>query len=297
MNFTGMSAFPLTPIDQERVDEDAFVTSIAKLVDAGVDSIGVLGSTGCYTYLSRVERKRIIELSVAHSADIPIIAGISGQRSRDVLEFAEDVQQAGVAAVLLSPTSYQALSRDEVFNLYQSVSANLSVPLCIYDNPGTTHFTFTDELYLELAQLPNVSTIKIPGVPADIDSASARITALRSLLPEHISIGVSGDGFGATGLNAGCDLWYSAIAGTFPHIMMAITRAAQQGNSAVADSLNAPLQPLWELFSKYGSLRVIAAAAELQGLVKVPCLPNPLISIQGQDRELLKLLLNKRVLL
>jgi len=293
MNFTGISAFPLTPIDQERVDEEAYICSIAKLVDAGVDSIGALGSTGCYTYLSRSERKRIIELSVAHSADIPVIAGISGQRSRDVLEFAEDVQQAGAAAVLLSPTSYQALSSDEVYGLYKRVSANLSVPLCIYDNPGTTHFTFTDELYAQLAQLPNVSSIKIPGVPADIDSATVRIKALKSLLPEHISIGVSGDGLGATGLNAGCDLWYSAIAGTFPKIMVAITRAAQIGDTAKADALNAVLQPLWGLFAKYGSLRVIAAGAELQGLVKSPCLPKPLMSIKGSDREMLKVLLNK----
>lgn len=287
MNFTGMSAFPLTPIYQERIDEEAFITSIARLVDAGVDSIGALGSTGCYTYLSRAERKRIIELSVAHCADIPVIAGVSGQRSRDVLEFTEDVQQAGVAAVLLSPTSYQALSRDEVFKLYQSVSANLSVPLCIYDNPGTTHFTFTDELYAELAQLPNVKSIKIPGVPSDIHTAKARIKHLKSLLPAHISLGVSGDAFGATGLNAGCDLWYSAIAGTFPKDMVAITRAAQTQNVAQANKLSTALQPLWAIFSKYGSLRVIAACAELEGLVKGACLPHPLLSIQGEDRKLL----------
>ncbi|NQZ33374.1 MAG: dihydrodipicolinate synthase family protein [Oceanospirillaceae bacterium] len=292
MNFTGLSAFPLTPFYQDKVDEQSLQELIARLVNARVDSIGALGSTGCYTYLNRTERKRIIELSLQHCGNIPVIAGISAQRTRDVLELAEDVQKLGVQAVLLSPTSYQALSSEEVFSLYQSVTANISVPLCIYDNPGTTHFRFTDELYVRLAQLPNVTSIKIPGVPADLSIAKRRIEHLKAILPASVSLGVSGDGFGATGLNAGCNLWYSAIAGLYPKTMLAITRAAQANDAAQADKLNAALQPLWMLFGKYGSLRVIAACAELEGLVKGTCLPQPLMAIQGEDRDKLGLFLN-----
>ena len=296
MNFTGLSAFPLTPIYQEKVDVESFIGLIERLAKAQVDSIGVLGSTGCYTYLSRAERKQLIELSVEHAAGIPVIAGISAQRSRDVLELVEDVQRAGVQAVLLSPISYQALSTEEVFSLYQKVTANLAVPLCIYDNPGTTHFTFTDELYVRLAQLPHVQSIKIPGVPADLSVAKNRVKRLKAMLPANVSIGVSGDALGAIGLNAGCDLWYSAIGGLYPKTMLAISRAAQAKQGERADQLSAALQPLWALFSQYGSLRVIAACAELEGLVKKSCLPHPLLAIQGDDRERLRAFLRDNCL-
>lgn len=58
----------------------------------------------------------------------------------------EAAQAAGVAGVLLAPLSYQPLTRAEVLGLYEDVSAVLDVPLCVYDNPATTGFTFDDDL-------------------------------------------------------------------------------------------------------------------------------------------------------
>ena len=55
----GLSAFPLTPVGRDGVDDVAFVRLIDRLVAAGVDSIGALGSTGSYMYLDRAERARI----------------------------------------------------------------------------------------------------------------------------------------------------------------------------------------------------------------------------------------------
>ena len=275
--FTGLSAFPLTPMNEDGIDEAGFVTLVERLVAAGVDSIGALGSTGSYAYLTRAERARVAQIAVANAGSTPVMVGIGSLRTRDVLALAEDAQQAGVSGVLLAPVSYQKLSADEVFGLFEAVSRNLSVPLCVYDNPGTTHFEFTDELHGRIAQLPNVRSIKIPGVPADPAAAKARVDRLRALIPAHVSIGVSGDAFAATGLNAGCEAWYSVIGGLFPKTALAITRAAQAGNDEEATRLSELLKPLWALFGQYGgSLRVVAAAAELQGLVKQPCLPLPL---------------------
>lgn len=91
-----------------------------------------------------------------------MIVGIGALRTRHVLEAAEDVQSAGAAGVLLAPVSYHPLTDDEVFGLFEDVAAGLSVPLVVYDNPRTTRFTFTDELYARLGRLPNVVSIKIP---------------------------------------------------------------------------------------------------------------------------------------
>lgn len=293
--FTGLSAFPLTPMNEDRIDEVSYVRLISRLVKAGVDSIGALGSTGSYAYLTRAERARLAKLAVENAGATPVMVGIGSLRTKHVLELAEDAQNAGVSALLLAPLSYQVLNDKEVFELYRTVSSNVSVPLCVYDNPGTSNFTFSDELHARIAHLPNVRSIKIPGVPASPEEAKARVTRLRELIPAHVSIGVSGDSSAATGLNAGCEVWYSVIGGLFPETALAITHAAQRGKDKEAERLSNQLMPLWKLFGRSGgSLRVVAAAAELLKLVSSPSLPQPLRSVEGELRkeleELLKIL-------
>ncbi|MFJ4786615.1 dihydrodipicolinate synthase family protein [Streptomyces sp. NPDC088794] len=282
--FTGLSAFPLTPVTEDGVEEDSFAALVARLAGAGVDSIGALGSTGSYAYLRREERARALRIAVANAGSTPVVAGIGALRTRHALEAAEDAQLAGVAGVLLAPMSYQRLTEYEVFGLFEDVTANLSVPLVVYDNPGTTHFTFTDELYARVTELPHVASIKIPGVPADPEAARARVEELRRLLPDRVTVGVSGDVYGATGLNAGCDAWYSVIAGTFPEPALTITRAARSGDADGARQAAQRLQPLWDLFARHGSLRVIAEAAEHVGLIPPRSLPLPVRGLGAEAR-------------
>jgi len=283
--FSGLSAFPLTPMNERGVDEAAFIRLVERLAAAHVDSIGVLGSTGNYAYLTMTERARVVKLAVEHAGNVPVMAGIGALRTRDVLALTEDAQSAGASGVLLPPMSYQKLSADEVYGLYETVTHALSVPLCVYDNPGTTQFVFSDELHGRIARLPNVASIKIPGVPGDPDEARSRVERLRARIPSRVTVGVSGDGAAANGLNAGCDAWYSVIGGLFPATALAITRAARAGNAREATRLSQRLQPLWALFTEHGgSLRVVAAAAELLGIVEHPCLPLPLNALSGEGR-------------
>lgn len=290
---TGLSAFPLTPMNENHIDEPAYKKLIYQLAINAVDSICTLGSTGNYMYLSRAERARIVNLTIEQAEGIPIIVGIGALRVKDVLLLAEDAQQAGASAVLLAPVSYQELSESEVFNLYETVNAELSIPLCVYDNPRTTHFSFSDELLGEIAHLPKVRSIKIPPVALNLTAAKNRISKLRAKIPAHVSLGVSGDASAAIALNAGCDTWYSVTAGLFPQTALAITRAAQTGNTALTLQLSQQLDELWAFFSQYGSLRVIATAAELLGFAESPSLPLPLKILQGNERERLKQLLNQ----
>ncbi|WJG24929.1 dihydrodipicolinate synthase family protein [Vibrio furnissii] len=292
--FSGLSAFPLTPMNETRIDEAAFVGLIERLTTAGVDSIGALGSTGSYAYLTREERTRVAKIAVEHAGNTPVIIGIGALRTKDVLNLADDAQKAGASGLLLAPMSYQKLSDAEVFAHFKAVAEAISVPLCVYDNPGTTHFHFSDELHGQIAELPNIASIKIPGVPSAPEEAKARVERLRALIPSHVSIGVSGDAFAATGLSAGCDVWYSVIAGLFPNTALELTRAAQSGNHAQAQQLSHRLQDLWAMFGRHnGSLRCIAAGAELLNLVDTPCLPLPLMSVQGEDRMRLATLIEQ----
>lgn len=272
--FHGLSAFPLTPVNENEIDEAALAGLIQQLVTAGVDSIGVLGSTGSYAYLSRDERRRVLTRAVAEGGDIPVMAGIGALRTREVLQLADDAQQAGAQALLLAPVSYQPLTEEEVFTLFADVSRASSLPICVYDNPGTTHFTFSDELHQRIAQFHNVASIKIPG-----GDAAQRAPRLRALLPATVSIGVSGDAFAVGGLTAGCDLWYSVLGGLFPTVCLPIARAALAGDGAQAQALSHRLAPLWALFSRYGSIRVVATLARRLGYTNGFALPRPLLPL------------------
>ncbi len=283
--FTGLSAFPLSPLRDGHIDEIAFAQLTERLAAAGVGSICALGSTGNYAYLDNAERKRIAELAVRHAGNVPVMIGISALRTRDVLDYAEHAQKVGAKAVLLAPMSYQPLSAQEVFKLYETVTGALSVPLVVYDNPGTTRFEFSDELHGRIAALPNIASIKIPPVPADLDAATARVDRLRARIPSNVTIGISGDAVAATGLLAGCDSWYSVIAGLFPQTALAITQAAHSGNAAQVQQWSERLEPLWALYRRYGSLRVAATTAELLGHTASPCLPPPLLALQDADRK------------
>ena len=280
--FTGLSAFPHTPLRDDEFDEAAYARLLERLVAAGVDSITALGSTGSYMYLDRDERRRVATAAVQNAGSIPVMVGIGAMRTSEVQRLADDAQHAGASAVLLAPVTYQALGDDEVFGLFEDVTTGLSVPLVVYDNPGTTHVTFSDDLYARIAALPHVASIKIPGVPADPDDAAARVRTIREHIPAHISVGVSGDSSAATGLNAGCDAWYSVIGGTLPTPALTITRAALAGDHAAATAESARLGPLWAMFGQCGSYRVTAAIAEHLQLVAPNSLPRP---VRGLDQS------------
>lgn len=280
--FHGLSAFPLTPLKEGKFDERAFTRLLTPLVEAGVDSLGVLGSTGSYAYLTVAERAQITRCAVEHANGIPVMVSIGALRLDDILRLADEAQAAGVAGVLMAPVSYQRLTADEAFSLYERVTRQLSVPLCVYDNPATTGFEFSSELLYAVAALPNIGSVKFGRVPEDVAQVRAR-------LPQGVTMGISGDWQAASALQAGFDVWYSVVGGLFPQTALAIVRAQ---DSAPSDRL----EPLWALFRQYGSLRVMAAAAEMAGKVTAPALPFPLQALCGEPRQRLAAIIDELAL-
>ncbi len=149
----GLSAFPITPADEAgRIDAAALRGLVARLVSAGVDSIGLLGSTGIYMYLTREEWRRAIEAAMDEVAGrLPVVVGIGALRTDEAVRLAQDAKAIGAAAGLLSMPSYAPLTEDEVFEHFSTVVKESGLPVVIYDNPGTTNFRFTPQLVARLA--------------------------------------------------------------------------------------------------------------------------------------------------
>ena len=259
--FAGLSAFPITPCDAAgRVDETHLRRLLAPLVEAGVDSIGLLGSTGTYAYLTREERRRAVTVAAeAVAGRVPLLVGVGALRTDEAVRLAQDAKAAGATAGLLAPVSYTPLTEDEVFAHFATVAGAGGLPLVIYDNPATTHFRFTPALIGRLARLPGVVAAKCPG-PAPEDAAGT-VAALRAAVPEGFPLGFSGDWNATEALIAGGRAWYSVAAGLFPKPCLAIVRAVQAGDMARARALDAAMAPLWDLFKAHSSLRIMHALA------------------------------------
>lgn len=282
--FKGLSAFPLTPINAAgKLMEDTLCIFLERIHEAGADSIGLLGSTGSYAFLTREQRLHTIKTAVkCVDGRTPIIVGVGALRTDEAQVLARDAANVGADGLLLAPVSYTPLTQDEVFQHFKAVAETTDLPLCIYNNPGTTKFIFSDELIARLANVKNISAIKMP-LPANGDYEGA-ISKLRSEAPPSFIIGYSGDWGAADALLAGADAWYSVVAGLLPAPALALTRAAQSGNTAEAERINAAFAPFWDLFKTYSSFRVMYVIADLLGLAKIEP-PRPILPLGTEVYE------------
>ncbi|TRB02387.1 MULTISPECIES: dihydrodipicolinate synthase family protein [Rhizobium/Agrobacterium group] len=282
--FKGLSAFPITPADEAgRVDTQAFSALIERLDVAAVDSVGILGSTGIYMYLTREERRRAIEAAAAILKGRRILmAGVGALRTDEAVALARDAEAAGADALLLAPVSYTPLTQEEAYHHFAAVAGATALPLAIYNNPTTTRFTFSDELLVRLAYIPNIRAIKMP-LSADSDYAG-ELARLRPKLSDDFAIGYSGDWGCAEATLAGGDTWYSVVAGLLPVPALQLMRAAQAKNAEEAKRIDAAFQPLWALFKEFGSIRVVYAAANILQLTACEP-PRPILPLTSAERQ------------
>ncbi|KAK1251994.1 hypothetical protein MKX08_003181 [Trichoderma sp. CBMAI-0020] len=266
--FKGLSAFPITPADPDgTVDTDALVRIIERLDIPGVDSIGLLGSTGTYLYLTREQRKRAIDAVIqALQGRKPLIVSAGALRTDDAQRLAKDAEEAGVDGLLLAPVSYHPLTDEEVYQHFKSVAGSTTLPICIYNTPSTTHFTFSDALLARIAGLPNVVALK---QPAPTTEPRGRHEALCAKLPPDFSVGYSAD-------------WL---------VTVALMDASRRGDHVEVRRISASLQPIWDLFQEFGDFRVAYAFANELGLCKaVP--PRPILPIAASHLGRIRLALS-----
>lgn len=283
-SLSGLTAFPLTPADEDgRVRLDEMSKLVAELVETDVSAIGVLGSTGIQAYLERSERRLTIETAAKASGGAkPVMAGIGAMRTDQARALAADAADAGADWLVLSPISYTPLTQDEAFAHYETVAAETQLPLCIYSNPSTTHFSFDRELVVRLAKVPAIKAIKMP-LPTDGD-VEGELAYFRSQCSADFSLGYSADWEMNRSFEAGADCFHSAAAGLLAKQWLALMAAGQSGNAQVLEAF----EPILDLLRAHGSLRVLYACAGLMGVTDAlpprPLLPlSPDIQAQCQS--------------
>lgn len=263
--FHGHSAFPITPMnDKGEVDTDNLAALITRIENANVASIGLLGSTGSYVYLSRAERKRAVAAAAAAITNTPLIVGVGSLRTDEAVALAYDAAEAGADALLLAPVSYTPLTQAEAFTHFRTVAASTGLPICIYNNPGTTHFNFGLPLLAQLGELPNIQGIKMP-LPSS-GTIAEDLVRLREVLPADFALGYSGDWGIAETFLGGADAFYGAMGGALPQTIQTLANAAKAGDHAAVATQNAALEPLWAELKMHGGSRVAYSILRHLGL-------------------------------
>lgn len=284
MLFHGLSAFPITPMDAHgRVLVEPLAVLLNRIADAGADSVGLLGSTGSYMYLTRDERRRAIEAARdCLGGRVPIIASIGALRTDEAQELARDAKRAGADGLLLAAVSYTPLNDEEVFQHFVAVAGATDLPLCVYNNPGTTHFSIGDDLLQRLASIPGIVAVKNPAQP--FAEMQAKHETLQTRLPTDFAIGYSGDWNAPAAVLAGGVAWYSVIGGLLPKPTLKLMRAAQAGDTVEVQRIDSCFAPLWELFRELSSYRIVHAAANALGICDMQP-PRPILPLSASDRQ------------
>lgn len=292
MDFTGVVAYPITPFTADGAVHYAELRRmISSLAASGVDSIAMLGSSGSFAYLDRDERAEVIRVAAEEAAaagsPVPLYAGVSAVGTREILALAADAEDAGASGLVVSAVSYVPLMAEEVAAQTRALADRTELPICLYNNPGTTQFEFPVELVGELSTVPNIVALKDPGGTGE--TFKARAAAVQEVTSDGFSHGISGDEAIVDNAVA-ADAWHSGPAALLPGHYLRLRQSLLSGDTGAFTAHRDVLTPVIHALAaqrKLSSLHSLARACGwAAGDPRLPLLPVP----GSQQRDLGRLI-------
>ena len=123
----------------------------------GADYYVVMGTTGESPTCSADEKKRILEfVKENNSRSLPIVYGIGGNNTAEVVETLKSTDLNGVTAVLSVSPYYNKPSQEGIIQHYKVVADHSPVPVVLYNVPGRTASNITADTTLRLAEHSNI---------------------------------------------------------------------------------------------------------------------------------------------
>jgi 2-dehydro-3-deoxy-D-pentonate aldolase len=161
--FTGLMPAMVTPFDERgEVDLDATEAVVERFIEAGVDGISPLGSTGEASHLASEERKRFIkEVTRIVGGRVPLVVGVGAAGTREAIELARHAEGVGVDAVLIVSPFYWKVGEEALFRHFAAVAESVDIPVLIYNLPMLTGIDLSPSLIARIAaECPNVTGLK-----------------------------------------------------------------------------------------------------------------------------------------
>jgi 4-hydroxy-tetrahydrodipicolinate synthase len=176
---------PLTPDGD--VDERGLRELTEHLIDAGVQALFALGSTGEAAYLDDAQRATALRATVAAAAGrVPVLAGVIDMTTARVLRHAEVAAAEGADAIVATAPFYTRTHPVEIAEHFRRIRAAVPLPLFAYDIPVAVHSKLDTSTVLGLAEEGTLAGLK----DSSGEEASLRrlLVAARERVPEGFSV-------------------------------------------------------------------------------------------------------------
>ncbi|MFR3274379.1 MAG: dihydrodipicolinate synthase family protein [Collinsella phocaeensis] len=292
--FTGVYppvVVPDTP-DHE-LDVVSFERSINRMIDAGVDGLFFLGSSGEVVFSTDERRRQIISEAVRIvDHRVPVMVGIIDTETERVLEHGRVAQELG-ADVLVATCPFYALGgMAEVEEHFRILHAELDLPIFAYDIPVCVHTKLPWKLLAKLGA---------EGVLAGVKDSSGDDVSFRYLVQENEKLGhpltlLTGHEVVVDGAYlGGADGSVPGLANVEPEGYVRMWKAAQAGDwpavKAEQDRLN-EISHIWDVTSGVqgyaGGVGAFKTAMHLMGVFDSPTMPRPVKALEGENVEAIR---------
>lgn len=282
--FRGTGVALVTPFDKSgNVDYKSLENVINHVVKGGVEYVVSLGTTGETPVLSSEEKVAIVKHTVKTvNKRVPVVAGIGGNSTQEVINSIKKFDFNGVDAVLSVSPYYNKPSQRGIFEHYKAIAAVCPLPMIIYNVPGRTMSNITAETTLKLAhEVKNIIAVK---------EASGNMDQIMQIIkhkPKDFLV-ISGDDLITLPIIAsGGDGVISVIANAFPQEFSEMTRQSLAGNFRKARKYHYMLDEFTRLIFADGNPAGVKCVLNMMKIAS-PVVRLPLVGVNPTVEAALK---------
>lgn len=263
--FIGVGTAMITPFDNNgKVDFDSLGKLIRYQLNNGTDYFVIMGTTSEYVTLTKIEQSEVLEFFIReNSGCLPIVLGIGGNCTEEVVLELKTANLDGVDAVLSVVPYYNKPSQEGIYQHYKAISENSPLPVILYNVPGRTGVNMTAETTLRLQkEFSNLIAIK---------EASGNINQIDYILRDKRNdfLVLSGeDNLAFISTVMGGSGVISVSSNAFPKQMSNLIHSALAYDITKSKEIQKSLLEITDLLFTEGNPVGIKAALTIKGLVK-----------------------------
>lgn len=231
----------ITPMNQDgSINYEQLHDLIDWHIENGTDGIVAVGTTGESATLPVEEHLAVIKATVKHvNKRIPVIAGTGANNTVEAIALSKAAEQAGADYTLSVVPYYNKPSQEGIYQHFKAIAETTSIPMVIYNVPGRTVVSMSNDTILRLAEIPN-----IVGVKEASGKIGSNIELINSV-PEGFAVLSGDDPTGLPFMLCGGHGVVTVAANVAPKLFADMCRAALEGDIATARRLNEQLIPIY----------------------------------------------------
>lgn len=248
-NLKGTGVALVTPfLKNGKIDFDSLTKIVNHVIKGGVNYLVVMGTTGESVTLSREEKKSILDFIIQINKNrVPLVYGVGGNNTADVVHQLHELPSAGVDAVLSVSPYYNKPNQRGIIQHFKTVAVESPYPVILYNVPGRTGSNMTAETTLTLAQEKNIAGIK---------EASGNVEQIMYIInhrPKDFLVISGDDGITFPLIACGADGVISVIANAWPAPFSKMVKLALENKIPEARKLHYQLSDIIPLLFAEGS--------------------------------------------